>query len=371
MDGKRILVVEDHKPLLTAIREVLEVEGYFVLTANNGVMALDVMEESSPDLIIADIMMPQMDGYTLYERVRTHPEWIPIPFIFLTAKAERDDILRGKDLGVEDYITKPFDPEELMVAVRARLRRSEAIQRASEAKFDQLKQQIVTVLGHELRTPLTYVSGYTNLALEDTDSLTPEELHEFLVGIKRGADRLTRLVEDLMFLIRIDTGRAAEEFKLLASTRRDLNQILDLVIQQNMEKAADRGVLLESDIEAGLPPILRCEPFLVDALGRLVDNGTKFSATSKGRVLVIVRAEDEWVKIRVVDTGVGIPDKRIPSLFKRFQQVDRDKMEQQGIGAGLAIAQELIHLHNGHIAVESKLGSGSTFAVTLPRAPEE
>ena len=88
MAEKCILVVEDHKPLLTAIQEVLEVEGYSVLTAGNGVRALAVMENNTPDIIIADIMMPQMDGYTLYDRVRSHPDWVPIPFIFLTAKAE-------------------------------------------------------------------------------------------------------------------------------------------------------------------------------------------------------------------------------------------------------------------------------------------
>ena len=370
MAEKCILVVEDHKPLLTAIQEVLEVEGYSVLTAGNGVRALAVMENNTPDIIIADIMMPQMDGYTLYDRVRSHPDWVPIPFIFLTAKAERDDILRGKDLGVEDYITKPFDPEELVIAVRSRLRRSRSIQRASAAKFDQLKTQIVTVLGHELRTPLTYVSGYTNLALEDPESLSPDELQEFLGGIKRGADRLTRLVEDLMYLVRIDTGRAAEEFKLLARVGPDLNRILDLVIQQNTEKAVARGVLLDSDIEAGLPPLLRCEPFLVEAFGRLVDNAIKFCSRQSGRVLVSARAEDEWVKISVVDNGVGIRDEDLPSLFDRFHQIDRDKMEQQGTGVGLAIAQELIQLHRGDIAVESTLGGGSTFAVSLPLASE-
>ena len=289
MAAKCILVVEDHKPLLTAIQEVLEVEGYSVLTAGNGVIALDVMANNTPDVIIADIMMPQMDGYTLYERVRAQPDWVPIPFIFLTAKAERDDILRGKDLGVEDYITKPFDPEELVIAVRSRLRRSRSIQQASAVKFDQLKQQIVTVLGHELRTPLTYVSGYTNLALEDPESLSPQELQEFLGGIKRGADRLTRLVEDLMFLIRIDTGRAAEEFKLLARIRPDLNRILDLVMLQNKDKAAAGDVLLDNQFEADLPPVFRCEPFLVEALGRLVDNAIKFCSKNDGRVLVSAR----------------------------------------------------------------------------------
>jgi DNA-binding response OmpR family regulator len=126
MGEQRILVVEDRVPLLVAIQDILETEGYSVLTATNGVDALQVMEDEDacPDLILSDILMPQMDGYTLYEAVRARPEWASIPFIFLTAKAEREDVSKGRELGVEDYIIKPFEPDDLLLAVRTRLERS-------------------------------------------------------------------------------------------------------------------------------------------------------------------------------------------------------------------------------------------------------
>ncbi|RLC85875.1 MAG: hypothetical protein DRI79_10805, partial [Chloroflexi bacterium] len=171
-NGQHILVVEDHEILLEAIRDILETAGYIVSTAPDGVQALQVMEKIRPDLIVADIMMPRMDGYTLYEAVRARPEWVPIPFIFLTAKTEKEEMLKGKGLGAEDYITKPFDAQELLVVVRARLKRAQAIREVTEAEFDQLKQQIITVLSHELRTPLTYVRTYTELALEEISSLS-------------------------------------------------------------------------------------------------------------------------------------------------------------------------------------------------------
>ena len=125
MGGQRILVVEDRMALLIAIQSILETEGYSILTATNGVEALQVMEEVRPDLILSDILMPQMDGFALCEAVRARPEWASIPFIFLTAKAEREDVAKSKALGVEDYIIKPFDPEDLLEAVRARLAHSE------------------------------------------------------------------------------------------------------------------------------------------------------------------------------------------------------------------------------------------------------
>ena len=207
MGQHRILIVEDHERLLRALQSVLQTEGYQVFTALDGVEALEVMEQVRPDLVVVDIMMPRMDGYALYEAIRSRSEWVPIPIIFLTAKAEREDVLKGKGLGAEDYITKPFETEELLVTIRARLERAEAIQKVAESEFERLKQQIVTILGHELRTPLTYVAGYTQLGLEEAPHLSPDEFQEFLLGIKKGADRLNRLVEDMLLMVHLDTGQ--------------------------------------------------------------------------------------------------------------------------------------------------------------------
>lgn len=370
MNGSRILVVEDHIPLLEAIRKILEAESYTVLTAADGEEALQLMEKICPDLVVADIMMPRMDGYALYEAVRARPDWVAIPFIFLTAKAEKEDVLKGKSMGVEDYITKPFDSQELVIAVRARLERARALRQAAEMEFERLKQEIVTILSHELRTPLTYIVGYTDLALDDIPTLSPEALQEFLLGIRRGAERLTHLVEDLLLLVRLDTGRAAEEFRLLASVCRDLDRVVKEAVHLYDEEAGKRGVRLEVGIEEDLPPVWLCEPFFVDALGRLVDNAIKFSHQKGQRVRVTVQAREGWAEVAVIDEGVGIPAAEIPHVFERFRQIERERMEQQGVGLGLAIARELIRLHGGEIAVESELGVGSTFTIRLPALQE-
>ncbi len=382
MSEQRILVVEDHKAMLEAIAIILEEEGYTVLTAADGVEALQVMEEVSPDLIVADIMMPRMDGYDLYKAARARPEWVLTPFIFLTAKSEQDAVLKGKELGVEDYIIKPFDPKELTVAVRARLERARAIQEATEVTFDQLKQQIVTMLGHELRTPLTYVSGYTNLALDDISSLSPDDMQEFLTRIKLGADRLTRLVEDLLILIQLDIGRMEEKFRVMVAVHQDLAVTVKHTVQEYQKQATAHGVILEASVDPNLPPVQLCGPFFVDALGRLVDNSIKFSRDkwpspiasaepllgrdAGKRVMVSVRVRGAWLEVAVSDKGVGISPDNLAYLFERFRQIGRDQMEQQGTGLGLVIAQELVRLHGGEITVESTLGEGSTFTIRLP-----
>lgn len=363
-----ILIVEDHELLLKALRDVIALQGYRVLTARNGVEALQVMEQTTPDLIVADIMMPEMDGYAFYEAVRARPEWVPIPFIFLTAKAEREDILRGRRMGAEDYLTKPFDTEELLVAIRARLERAEAVREASEAEFERLKQQIITALSHELRTPLTYVLGYAELALEDIAHATPATLDKLLRGIRRGAERLAHLVDDMLLLVRLDTGRTAEEFRSLAHITHGLGPLVGQVVQRYLPQAQDHGVILENAVDPELPPVRLCDALFADALGRLLDNAIKFSRGAGKRVLVSSAVNGTWVRISVTDEGVGISANEIPHLFERFRQIGREQLEQQGVGLGLAIARELIVLHGGDIEVKSDLGVGSTFTIRLPIA---
>jgi len=365
---RRILVVEDHETLLAAIKDILETEGYTVLTAADGLQALQLMEGPPPDLVVADIMMPRMNGHELYRAIRARPEWVQIPFIFLTAKAERADILKGKELGAEDYLTKPFDPQELVVAVRARLMRARDIREATEEEFDQLKQQIITVLGHELRTPLTYVLGYTDMALEDLASLSADEIQSLLLGVKQGADRLAQLVEDLLLLIRLDSGQAANEFHTLAHIHNNWGTVIERASREYKEQAAASGVTLEVKVPPDLPPVQLCDPFLIDVVGRLLDNAIKFSRGKGKLVMVSARRTGEWVEIAIQDEGVGISAEEMPHLFKRFRQIDRQEMEQQGRGLGLAIVQELVHLHEGEVIAESEPGKGSTFTIRLPVA---
>jgi len=364
MNKYRILVVDDHEPLLKAIQGILEEEDYTVYTAPDGAKALEQMEKVHPNLVIADIMMPRMDGHELYKAIRDQPKWVTTPFIFLTAKAEKGDIILGKSLGAEDYLTKPFDPQELVVAVASRLRRATDIQQAAEAQFDILKKQMANVLGHELRTPLTYVRGYTELALENAS--TTDELQDFLNGIKRGADRLNRLVEDLMLLVQIDTGRTASEFHDLVQLHPDLEAVLIATIQRHKRQAAEQSVMLELTVEPNLPPVMLCPPIFMNALSRLISNAIKFSWGDMKRVKIIARATNEWVEIAVSDEGIGIAIHELPQLFIRFQQIRREEMEQQGAGLGLALSKELVQLHNGEITVESVEGEGSTFTIRLP-----
>lgn len=163
-----ILIVEDNQILQEGLRDILVMEGYTVLTAGDGLEALKLMEQILPDLILSDIAMPVMDGYAFFEAVRSRPDWLTIPFVFLTARGEREDVLNGKRLGVEDYLVKPLSREELITAVRARLTRS---QQLLVAQLQQAYEASLTVLANAIDIRDPYTRGHVERVTAYTQEL--------------------------------------------------------------------------------------------------------------------------------------------------------------------------------------------------------
>ena len=371
MTKKKILVVEDNKDMLNGIRDILELSGYQVIIALDGQEALGHIQQQRPDLIVSDIMMPQMDGYELFSAVRANPRWLRVPFIFLTAKDQRIDVRLGKQLGADDYLTKPFEPEDLIVAVEAKLERAASLQAATDAEMSQLKQNILKAFSHEFRTPLTYIRGYLDLILEDgLDQLSLDELDDFLHGMRRGSARLSRLVDDLIFLVTLETGEAVSKFYSEQMRFTGLRSLVEIVVHQKMPLALQRNVDLELDMPDPLPGVEIHVDYIRDVLERLIDNSIKFSHSTHGHVLVSATANEKWVRVAIKDNGIGISAEELPNLFKRMHQINRTQLEQSGLGVGLAIAKGIAEIHGGRIDVESEVGTGSTFTLVLPVAQE-
>ena len=362
--AEHILIVEDDIAMSSGIRDVLEMAGYEVQMADNGQAALKILETFTPDLIISDIMMPEMDGFEFLEQVRSRVELVSIPFIFLTAKGQRTDIRAGKQLGADDYLVKSVDLEDLQVVVRAKLDRALALNQRSAAEMSRLKNSILSSLSHEFRTPLTYITGYIDLMQEGTWS--PDDLQRFLQRIKGGSTRLNRLIEDFLLVVRSETGDLKQAYELDKYRFNNWKSLVERVINNSQELAERHSVQLIADIPADLPEIEAHEVYLENALRRLVDNAIKFSKPEGGQVTVRVVAEDQRVCVHVIDQGIGIPAAELPKIFDRFHQVNREKMEQQGAGIGLAIVKAFIDLHHASIVCHSVEDVGSDFEACFP-----
>ncbi len=368
--GWRLLVVDDDPRLLAGLSEWLVSAGYQVWTARDGQEALERLDEARPHLIVSDVMMPRMDGFAFFEAVRSRPDGVSIPFIFLTARGERKTILKGKEMGAEDYLVKPFDPDELLTVVEARLRRYAEMKAAHEAEVVGLRERILTLLSHEFRTPLTYITAYSDMLAESGTHLSNEEFQQMLQGIRRGSERLRRLVLDFLLLVNLETGTAAETYRMRRRRITTLQKLVAAVVERYAPRAEKAGLKIHLKAASPPPPVVADEEYLQDALGRLLDNAIKFSRQKGSQITLRLEARNGEVGIAVQDEGIGIPPEELSNIFKPFHQVDREKLEQPGVGIGLTIAQRLVALHGGRIEVESTVGEGSTFTIWLPAAPE-
>ncbi len=366
-----ILVVEDDLALLEGIRELLELTEYRVLIAANGREALEVLEKQHPDLIVSDIMMPEMDGYEFHAKVSEQPELSAIPFIFLTARGEKADIRRGKELGADDYITKPFDDEDLLVAVRAKLNRWENLRQQRDEEVADLKSKILLTLSHEFRTPLTYIINYSDLLEIEGKEIAGEDFPNFMQGIRRGALRLNSLVDDFLILVEIETGEAEGAYRYRRRRIEETGLWLRVIAKPFQTAAEERELTLVTDIPEDLPPLVADEAYLSDAIGRLLDNAIKFSTDESEWVRFSAETDDDRLILRIQDQGQGIKEQDMGGLFDVFYQIDRAKREQQGSGSGLAICKGIIGIHGGEVGVESEFGKGSTFWVSLPFEPPD
>lgn len=370
-DKTRVLVVEDDTHLLSGIRDILELENYRVLTAQNGQDGLTVLNsdpENPPDVIVSDIMMPHMDGFQFLEAVRKQDKWINVPFIFLTAKGERTDRHKGSLMGANHYLTKPFDAEDLLVAVDASLQMAGKIRQKYEADMASQKRKILTILNHEFRTPLTLVVAYAEMLKEvDPANKFDDDTKTFLKGVNSGADRLRRLIENFICVVELDTGEAEKTVAWRKRPVHDLKYLVDDARHQ-IENSDTRPREFVIDIPADLP-VIECDvQYTTIAIREMLDNAAKFSKDGD-TVHFSARIENDMLVIKVVDKGRGIPSHEHDNIFKPFYQIDREQFEDQGSGSGLTIVRGIAELHGGECTVESDLGKGATFTMKIPVKP--
>ena len=369
LNGKTasVLVVEDNKDLNLAICEILRSYGYLIQSAMDGKDALDTLRTTPPDVILCDIMMPKMDGYTLLKHTRADPKFRTLPFIFLTARTGSDDQRRAKGIGIEDYLTKPVEEPDLVLAIQNALRRRQNVEEELAQHMDALRNQIVRTLQHEFRTPLTFVLGYAEFLQDLVNELDNDELSTAVKGILEGGHRLHRLIESFLLLANVQNREAkSEELYSLNGVSLLHNAVHDS--RTPLEKAGITAKISGQNDDAWL---LGEPEFLHESLKRMLDNAARYSRPESQNVwLSIERLDETHVGLRVRDEGKGIPAQLLDKLARPFEQEDRDGRTDPGAGLSVAFMHHVANLHGGRLEIESEEGKGSTFTLWVSAAVE-
>lgn len=355
-----MLVIDDEPEILENIVDLLTVEGYDPIATADATEGLQLAQDRHPDLILCDVMMPELTGHDILQRVRTIEELQTTPFIFLTARSTPDDMREGMSLGADDYLTKPFGADELIEAVEARLERHRAFEQQREKRMDELRENVSTALPHEMRTPLVAIQGYAEVLQSDWDELSSQAGREMVGEILQATDRLTRLTENYVLYTQLETNTEAVLGEEGVTAMR-------AIVPEILAEHADAYHRVD-DVQHDLAPgrVTLSARYARPMVTELIDNALKFSSTG-GSVRVIGTREAGMYRLRVADEGEGMSADQVGQLGA-FMQFDRSEQEQRGTGLGLALIHRICDQSGGTVDVTSTPGEGTTVEVALPLA---
>jgi len=363
---KKILIIDDEEWLREMVRMALHQKGFEIVEAANGAVGIEVARKELPDLILCDVNMEKVDGYSTLAALRNEPATTAIPFILMTGLADNAGMRHGMELGADDYLPKPFTIEALYAAVEARLKKAQTLRQEAEKKLADLRDNISLMLPHEMRTPLNGIVAYGEILATDAPTLQPGEIAEMGQAIYESGKRLERLIEN--FLIYAQLELLAADPQKVSALRKKHTRFPARLIEQRaraLAQASGRGGDLSMQLTNAVVPI--SEDYLSKIVDEVVQNAFKFSPAGTTVRVSLGEARNHYA-LKISDQGRGLSTEHI-SRIGAYMQFDRKMQEQQGQGLGLSIAKQLTELHGGTLTIQSE-GIGTTVTVKLPRTAE-
>ena len=365
----KILIVDDVVSNVLLLKILLSNEKFQVCTANNGNMCIEMAKKEHPDLILLDVMMPDISGFDTAVILKKDEETKDIPIIFLTALNTPTDLVHGFQVGASDFLTKPFNKEELVMRVTQQISLV-AAKRIIEHQNEELRatlnnrDKMYSVIAHDLRSPMASIRMVLNLVVAST---TPElvgpELYELLDKANRESEEVHDLLDNLLKWTTSQTGRLN-----VVEQDLDLNDIIPGVVDIFEIIAQTKRIKLNlqgSDTHL----VVRADNDMLKTVVRnFISNAIKFSPEDSS-IDIVVRQEGDYAKVSVRDHGVGIAANRLDSIFRKGETTYGTGGEE-GSGLGLLLCQDFAQKNGGMCTVESVEGQGSTFNVLIPLKKE-
>jgi signal transduction histidine kinase len=364
-----LLVVDDDATNRDVLSRRLRRQGHVVTTASNARDALDLMHETAFDLVLLDIIMPDMDGYGVLGEMKADERLCHIPVVMISALHEVQSVVRCIEAGAEDYLAKPFDPTLLKARVEACLEKKrgrdretilfEQLQKNYQRlqEVEKLRDDMRNMIVHDLRTPLTSVIVGVEM-LEKHGKLS--ESQRQMITIAAGGGRtLLGMINDLLDVEKMESGASLLQYQDLSPAA-----LIADAVEQVRSLADDGEIALEIEIAPALPLFPGDSNKLTRTLVNLIANAIRFTPAGTVTVAAALAASGD-IRFAIRDTGSGIPAEAFDRIFEKFGQLDAQS--RVGTGLGLAFCKLAVEAHGGQIKVESTLGAGSTFSFTIPR----
>jgi two-component system sensor histidine kinase/response regulator len=358
----RVLVVDDNLINVQLLTKILHDDGLESAVANNGMEALDYFKSDTADLILLDIMMPDISGYEVCDKLKLDPKTKDIPVIFLTAKSGKESVIQGFSRGGVDYLTKPFNKSELNMRVKThidlKLSKDRIIESRKElSESNATKNKFFSIIAHDLKNPL---SGLLNIseALLNIDNSETQQIDELHKMLHRVVMSQFKLLENLLEWSSLQTQNRTVNFENCS-----LEEIIE-DIEDLFETLARNKKIKINFIKPDKEQYAYGDERMIETILRnIVSNAIKFTGEN-GTVEISIYDSDIGVGVKVSDTGIGIKKERIENLFNYFETISTSgTYGEAGTGLGLSLAKELIDMINGQIFVESVVDKGSMFKI--------
>ncbi len=360
MSKNKILIVDDEATLRETISELLIYSDYSVMTAENGQEALEILDYWTPDLIISDIMMPVMDGYLFQEIVKGNELLNHIPFIFLTAKTDDDEMEKCILNGVDLFLTKPFKIEELIKIIEVKIERFEKIKNA----YNNINASNSSNFTHEIYTPLDGILKNIDVLIDSENSLKETDVEVFHNSIKTFGERLDRTLKNSILYQNLKNNKL--EFSDYSSTE-VLNSFLKVKDKISLSDK-NIGRRIRFDVEESNLKIK--EEYLHFILFELMSNALKSSEANKKIIITGKKYNSEHYELSIQDFGIGFSEEEIKKI-EINQPFNRKHGEQQGLGLGLLISKTFIKKIKGLFSINSQKNVGTTIVIYFPLYIEE
>lgn len=363
-----ILIVDDDPTNLEILSEYLQQAEFKTLTAQNGESALQQSEHAQTDLILLDVIMPDIDGFETCRRLKHHEATKDIPVIFLTAMTDMISKVTGFQAGGVDYITKPFQLEEVLARVNTHLtirKQQQQLQQQTEQlkALNAEKDKFLSMIAHDLRSPFSTLRLLIGIAAENVEDSGQDELENIMRLLKKSSENLYSLLENLLAWSRIQRGVMKYHPQYL-----NIRKLIDQNISFIEPHAEQKQIAIKATIEEKIP--VYADYNMIDAVVRnLISNALKFTYPG-GSIIISSQQNGKFVTVSVSDTGIGIDEEHMTKLFRIDATYRRrGTAREQGTGLGLILCKEFVEKHDGKIWAESEVGKGSIFRFTLPGMP--